>query len=215
RRRRLSEAVEVPARVDALAAPVGAREQWQRDPREIGGPGPVPLVVERMAFQVLEDVDTVLGQLSIGERDGPRHRLARVRILLRARAEAVRDVDDLVLGPELLELAEDPAVVPGVPIAVVLALPGDDRGQVRRMQAGDAPLVARVVRDAEHADLAVAPRLGARPLDALVEVVDLARAVAVHDTGRPARAARVHADHDIAVRDPALGVGDLPVLILV
>src|SRR5207249_10838313 len=118
-------------------------------------------------------------------------------------------------GPGALRRAEGPAVVPGVPRAVGRARPGDDGGQVRRMQTGDAPLVARVVRDAEHADLAVAPRLCARPLDALVEVVDLAQAVAVHDTGRPARAARVHADHDVAVRDPALGVGDLPVLILV
>src|SRR5437016_14338095 len=67
RRRRLGEAVEVPARVDALAAPVGAREQRQRDPGEIGGPGPVPLVIERMPLEILEDVDPVLGQVPRSE----------------------------------------------------------------------------------------------------------------------------------------------------
>src|SRR5262249_61195860 len=147
-----------------------------------------------MLFQVLEDIDPVLGQLLVGERDRPGHRLSRVRILLRARPQAVLDVDHLVLGPELLELAEDAAMVTRVAVAVVLTLPRDDRGQVRRMKTGDAPLVARVVRDAEHAHLAVAPRLGTRPLDALVEVLDLARAVAVHEARRPAGAARGHAD---------------------
>ena len=90
--------------------------------------------------------------------------------------QPVLDVRHLVLRPALLELAQDAAVVAGVAVAVVLPLPGDDGRQVRRMQAGHAPLVAGVVRDAEHADLAVAPGLRARPLDALVEVVDLPRA---------------------------------------
>src|SRR6516165_8105481 len=120
-----------------------------------------------------------------------------------------------MLPPQLLKLAEDSAVVAGIAIAVVLALPRDDGGEVRWMLGGDAPLIARVVRDAEHADLAVAPRLGAGPLDALVKILDLARGVRVHDAGRPAGAARVDTDHHIAVRYPALRISDLPVLIFV
>src|SRR4029450_9176018 len=87
--------------------------------------------------------------------------------------------------------------------------------EMRWMQARHPPLVARVVGDAQHPDLAVAPRLSPRPLNALIDVLDLAWAVAVHEAGRPAGAARVHADDDVAVRNPALGVGDFPVLVLV
>src|SRR5262249_27595292 len=69
--------------------------------------------------------------------------------------------------------------------------------------------------NAEHADLAVAPRLFAGPLDALIKIRDFAVGVRVHHAGRPAGAARVDPDHDIAVRHPALGIGDLPILIFV
>src|SRR6185295_1605906 len=112
-----------------------------------------------------------------------------------ARAQAVLDVGDLVLGPELLELAEDAAVIARVAIAIVLAFPRNDRRQMRWVQARHAPLVTRVVGDAQHADLAVAPRLRTRPLDALVDVLDLARAVAVQEPRRPSGAARIDAEH--------------------
>jgi hypothetical protein len=102
-----------------------------------------------MLLELLVDVDAVPGELRVRERDGPGHRLARERALLRTGAHAVLDVRHLVLRPALLELAEDAAVVAGVAVVVVLALPRDDGGQVRRVQPRDPPLVARVVGDAE------------------------------------------------------------------
>src|SRR5262249_8091201 len=122
---------------------------------------------------------------------------------------------DLMLPPQLLKLAHDAAVVAAVAVAVVLPFPRDDGGEMRRTMRGDAPLVAGVIRNAEHPDLAVAPRLFAGPLDALIEIGDLAVGVRVHHAGRPAGAPRIDADDDIAVWHPALGVGDLPVLIFV
>src|ERR1051326_72503 len=126
----------------------------------------MPGIVERMLLGRLERIDAVAGELLGRERDRAGHRLAGVGILLGAVALAVLDVDDLVLGPELLELAQDAAVVAGIAVAVVLSLPRDDGGEMRRVPGGDAPLVVRVVRNAEHADLAVAPRLFAGPFDA-------------------------------------------------
>ena len=57
--------------------------------------------------------------------------------------------------------------------------------------------------------------LRAGPLDALIEVLDLARRGGIHEAGRPARAARVDADDRVAVRHPQLRIGRLPVLVLV
>ena len=168
-----------------------------------------------MLLEGLEGIDPIAGELLVGERDRTSHGLAGVGILLGVLALAVLDVDDLVLCPGLLELTENTAVVAGIAVAIVLALPRDDGRQVRRVHGGNAPLVAGVVGNAEHADLAVAPRLRAGPFDALVEVLNLARRIAVHHAGRPAGAARIDADNHIAVRYPTLGIGNLPVLVLV
>ena len=48
-----------------------------------------------------------------------------------------------------------------------------------------------------------------------IEVLDLSRQNGFHESRRATGAARIHADHDIAMRYPAFGIGDLPVLILV
>src|SRR5205085_446758 len=102
-----------------------------------------------------------------------------------------------------------------VAVGVVPALPGADGGEVRRLRGGGAPLVARVVRDAVHADLAGAPGLRRGPLDAEVEVARLARGVVAEVPGRAAGAARVDADHRVAVGDPFLGIDHFPVLVAV
>src|SRR5262249_971276 len=88
-------------------------------------------------------------------------------------------------------------------------------GEVRWLQHRDLPLVHRVIRDTVGADLAVAPRLTGRPLDALVEVARLLRRPEVDAARRAAAPARIHADAGIAIGHPLLGIDDLPVLILV
>ena len=81
---------------------------------------------------------------------------------------------------------------------------------MRRLQRGDPPLVHRVVRDAAQANLAVAPGLRARPLDAVVEVTRLLRREDIEHARRAARTARVHAHNRVSRRDPALRINGFP-----
>src|SRR5438046_2905664 len=89
-------------------------------------------------------------------------------------------------------------------IAVVVggALPDADRGQMRRLERRHLPLVHRVVGDAREADLAAAPGLPRRPLDAGVEVLCLAGRPEVEEAGRSPRPAGVHAAPGGPVRHP-------------
>src|SRR6185295_11878799 len=121
----------------------------------------------------------------------------------------------LHLLPVLAKAADDAAVARALAIGIVPAFPDADRGEVRRLRRGGAPLVAGVVGDAVHADLARAPGLLRRPFDAVVDVLRLARAVVAEEAGRAARAARVDADAGVAVGHPLLRVDDFPVLVAV
>ncbi len=116
------------------------------------------------------------------------------------------------VGPEG---REDAAMMRHVAVPVGGALPHAHGGQVRRLQRRDMPLVDAVIGDAVQPDLAVAPGLHARPFDALVEILGLARREMVDISGRAAGAARIDADAGIAVRNPFLRVHHLPVLVLV
>ena len=100
-----------------------------------------------------------------------------------------------------------------VAIPVGRAFPDAHRGEVRRLQRGDVPLVDAVIRDAVEPDLAVRPRLHAGPFDAVIEVLGLARREVIDVAGRAAGAARIHAHARIAVRHPFLRVHHLPALI--
>src|SRR5690348_10869496 len=75
------------------------------------------------------------------------------------------------------------------------------------------PLVDAVVRDAVEPDLSVRPRLRARPLDAVVEVLGLARGEVVDEARRASAAAGVDAHAGVIVWDPLLRIDHLPVLI--
>src|SRR5262245_34681251 len=100
-------------------------------------------------------------------------------------------------------------------IIVGRALPDAQGGKMRRLERGHLPLVHGVIGDAVDADLAVAPRLRARPFDALVKVLRLARRPYVEIAGRAAGAARVDPDAGIAVGHPFFRIDELPVLILI
>jgi len=64
-------------------------------------------------------------------------------------------------------------------------------------------------------DLAVAPGLLGGPLDAVIQVLGLARRPEVELPGRAPGAARVDPDARVAVGHPFLGIDDFPVLVLV
>ena len=100
-----------------------------------------------------------------------------------------------------------------VAVEIRRALPDAHGFQVLGLETRHVPLVDGVIRDSREAHLAVAPGLLARPFDADGEILRLARGEVVDVARRAARASRVHAHADVAVRHPFLGVHDLPALV--
>src|SRR5919198_116374 len=100
--------------------------------------------------------------------------LASVGIILAARADAVLHGLHLHVLPVLAEAADDAAVPRALAVGIVPAFPDADGREVRRLQRGRAPLVARVIREADHADASARPRLRRRPFNAFIDVARLA-----------------------------------------
>src|SRR3954462_3335993 len=209
------ETFEVAARVQALAAPIGGREERYLHLREIGGALDVVVVDPLAREERLPHAPAVSRQLFLAQRLGPANQLAGVRVLLATLADAVLHGLHLHVLPVLAEAADDAAVPRAFAIRVVPALPDADRREVRRLHGGRTPLVARVIRDAVHADLAAAPGLRGGPFDAFVDVARLAGVVVAEKAGRAAGAARVDADADVALWHPLLGIDHFPVLVAV
>ena len=211
--RRTDKALEVAARVQALPAPVGGGKQRYRNLREIGAAlavvRPVHLARQKLAPHVFPITD----QFVFRQRFRPANQLARDAVSGAALALAVLHGLHLHVLPVLAEGADDAAVAVAVAVGVVPALPGADRGEVRRLRRRRAPLAARVVRNAVHADLAAAPFLRRRPLDAEVEVARLARIVVAQVARRAPGAARIDAHDRIALGHPFLRVDHFPVLV--
>src|SRR5262249_52452537 len=109
----------------------------------------------------------------------------------------------------------DAAVVAEVAIEVGRPFPDAQSREMLRLQRRHLPLIHGVVGDTADAHLAVGPRLGAGPFDALREIVRLARRPVLHVAGRTAAAARVDTHYRIALRRPFLRVADLPTLVAV
>jgi len=128
-------------------------------------------------------VDAVRGQLGLVQGLVPADERSSDRVARGALAEAVLDGLDLHVVPVFGEGAENAAVPGQLAVPVRGPLPDAHRGQVRWLGAGDQPLVHRVVGDAGETDLAVAPRLLGRPLDAVVEVLCLPGAEVVDVAG--------------------------------
>src|SRR5262249_57211480 len=113
------------------------------------------------------------------------------------------------------EAAEDAAVARELAVVVGEPFPDAERGEVRRPQRADLPLVGGEIGDAVEADLAGRPRPRAGPFDTVVKVLRFARRPDVDHAGRAPGAARIDAHTGIAVRHPLLRVDQLPDLILV
>src|SRR5918992_4407019 len=133
-------------------------------------------------------VGPVALELLLGERDRPRDRLASVRVQGGALTVAVLDWVDLGRLPPTGELAQDPAVIQGVAVLVVEALPRDQRGEMRGPARGRGPPHHRIVGDPHDPDLAGAPRLEPSPLDRVANVRELLHGAWVEVAGRPSRA---------------------------
>ncbi len=157
----------------------------------------------------------VPGQFLLAQGLGAADEFAMHAAALAALAGAVLHRLHLHVVPVLPERRENAAVMRHVAVPVGRAFPHADRGEMRRLQRGDVPLVDAVIGDAVEADLAARPRLHAGPLDAVVEILGLARREVIDEPRRAAGAARVDAHADIIVRHPLLRIDDFPVLILV
>ncbi len=184
------EALEIAARMQRLAAPVGGREKRRLDLRPDRRARPVVVVVERMGADVVAEGAAVPGELGLGQGLRPAAPARRgSRDALAALARAVLHGLHLHVVPVFPERAEDAAVMRHVAVPVGGALPDAHGGEVRRLQRRHVPLVDAVIRDAVEPDLAVRPGLHAGPFDAIVEVLGLARREMIDDAGRAAAAA--------------------------
>src|SRR5262249_28988928 len=160
------------------------------------------LVIERVLERERAEVEAVGAQLLRGERRRAGDPLAVHSTAIAARADAVLHGFHLHVVPVLQEGAENAAVVAHVAVAVGPAVPDTDGGKVLGLKTRDLPLVHGVVGNAIDPDLAVRPRLLATPLDALGEVLGLARRPQLDVAGRAPAAARIDAHADVTFRHP-------------
>ncbi len=113
-------------------------------------------------------------------------------------------------GDELVEGERgDAALVEGLTVEVGRALPGGDALQVGRALGRDAPLVHGDAGVAGHAHVAVAPGLGAQPLDEVVAVLAVLMGEHVDVALGVAGAAHVDVGDGVALVAPVERVGGL------
>ncbi len=173
------------------------------------------VVVQRVGEDVPAEIAPVRRQRRLVERIRAADQLTRHHAARSALAKPVLHRLDLHVVPVGPERADDAAMVRHVTIPVRRAFPDAHRCQVRWLPAGNLPLVDPVIADAVQPDPAVAPVLRSGPLDAVVEVLRLARAEMVHITRRPPATTAVDAHARVAVRHPFLRIDHLPVLVAV
>jgi hypothetical protein len=149
----------------------------------------VIIVVERMRADVVAELAAVLEEFGLRKNLRPAHQFVVNRAALAAFAGAVLHGFHLHVVPVLPERRENAAMVRHVAIPVGRAFPHAHRGEMRRLQRGDVPLVDAVIRNAVEPDLAVRPVLHTGPFDAVVEILGLARREMIDVSGRAASAA--------------------------
>jgi hypothetical protein len=160
-------------------------------------------------------VGAVVREFRVAQGLRPGYQFTRDRALRATRADAVLDVCHLTRVPAREEVAENAAVAAHLAIIIGCPLPDAQGSKMRRLERAHLPLVHGVIGNTVDADFAVAPGLRARPFDALVKVLRLARRPHVEIAWRASGAARVDPHAGIAVRHPFLRIDELPVLIFV
>jgi hypothetical protein len=214
-RRRAQVALEIAARVEPLAAPVGGGDQRNGHLGQIGRALTVIRRIERARQHLEPHVLAVFHELLLGQRLGAAGELAGDGAFPAPLAHAVLNRLDLHVLPVLAERAGQTAMTARIAVGIGPPLPDTDRCKVGRLRRRGPPLVAGVVGDAVHPHLAARPRLSRRPLDAQVNVARLARVVVPEVAGRAPGAARIDANAYVAVGYPLLRIDHLPVRVLV
>ena len=159
------EAFEIAARMQALPAPIGGREQGHFHLVPVRHTRLPELVGVELARQtILVKIAPILAEFLFRQSLRSRHPVAGHAALEAPRAAPVLQRINLRLRPTLDEAtAEDAAMMRHVAIEIGGAFPGANGGEVLGLQRGRLPLVLGVVGDAVEADLAVRPGLLRRP----------------------------------------------------
>src|SRR3989449_4640628 len=150
--------------MQALPAPVGGGKERHRHFLEIGAAlavvRPVHLARQKLAPHVFPITD----QLILGQRFRPADQLACDAVPGAALALAVLHGLHLHVLPVLAESTNDAAVAVAVAVGVVPALPGADRGEVRRPRPRPAPPGARGGPESGYPHPSPAPPLPPPPI---------------------------------------------------
>src|SRR5690242_12772388 len=91
--------------------------------------------------------------------------------------------------PVLPKCGENAAMMRHVAIPIGGAFPNAHRGEMRRLQRGNVPLIDAVIGNSVEAHFSVGPRLHARPFDRFVKILGLAWREVIDEPGRAAGAA--------------------------
>src|SRR5919197_2272931 len=201
--------------MQTLAAPIPCGKKRHRHLRPYRRARLVVIVIQRMSEDFFAKVAAISAQLCFGERLWSADKLAGTAAAGAALAVSVLYGLYLHVVPVRPEAAENTAVVGHVAIPIRRSFPDAHRGEMRRLKRRHMPLVDSVVRNAVESHLAVAPWLRARPFDAVVEILGLARREVIDISGRGAAAARVHSHARVALRHPLLRIDDFPALELI
>src|SRR5271167_3575672 len=154
--------------MQSQAAPVPRRQEWRDDTFRDGGPqleiGVVKAVVQPGLVDVGEIAEQQLGIDRATSRYGSGETIA-----IGAALVAVLVDRDLRVPNQLQEERRvDAAMAVGVPVMVEHSLPRDHRGEMRRLQRRDLPLLAREIGNAEQSHLAIRPGLDSGPFDGVI-----------------------------------------------
>ena len=98
-----------------------------------------------------------------------------------------------------------------VTIKIGAAFPRQDGLQRRRLQVGGAPLAVGVIRHAQRADVARAPRQLGCPLDGVIEIHRFLIGIGIRLAGRLAGTTGINADQRVAARTPPHRIRSFPV----
>src|SRR5215469_12344650 len=161
-----------------------------------------------MAENVSAEVAAIFRQLVFGQQFRTADQLAMYPTAFTTLARTVLHGLDLHVVPVVPKRAENSAVMGHVAIPVGGALPDAHRGKMRRLQAGNVPLINAVIGNAVQSDFAVGPWLHTGPFDAIVKVLGLTRRKMIDVAGRTPAAARIHAYASIIVRHPFFRIDD-------
>ena len=141
-------ALEIAARMQALPAPVGSRQERHRHLREIGSALAIVVGQQRALEQLGPHVLAVGDEFFFREGLRAAHQFAGDAAFRSALAHAVLYGLDLHVLPVLAEGADDAAVAVAVAVVVPPAFPHADGGEVWWLRGGGAPLVGTIVGNA-------------------------------------------------------------------